>query len=100
MIFTSTRLCRRPSNPPWKICSQEPKSSRPSVIATATSRPITRNTVRCVPLQVCVAVVLTGTVVTVAGDRFVRRQLLKPILVILMQAGLIVIDEYTAGYVC
>ncbi len=41
MILTSTRLRRLPSNSPQKIRSQGPKSSRPSVTAPKTSRPIT-----------------------------------------------------------
>jgi hypothetical protein len=51
---------RRPSNSPQKIRSHVPKTSassvepprRPLVTATTTSRPITRNTSSCVPLQV------------------------------------------------
>ena len=40
MIFTNTRFRLRQPNPPWKICSRVPISSRPSVTHNTTSRPM------------------------------------------------------------
>jgi hypothetical protein len=72
------------------------------VIATTTSRPITCNTASCVPLQVRVGGpvpsfrtgVLAGAVVPVLLDGRVRRQPFKPHFVIVVQATLVVVDEY------
>ena len=74
--------------------SQVPKSSRPLVAATTTSRPITRNTASCVPLQVRVGIVLAGVIMPVLADGGMRRQLFKPDLVIVVQATLIIVDEH------
>ena len=71
-----------------------PKSRRPPVTATTTSRLITRNLASCVPLQVGVGIVLTGTVVLVVADRCVWGQFFETHLVIMMQAALIVVDKH------
>jgi len=44
------------------------------------------------PLEVRVAVVLTGAVVVVAADRLVRGQFLQPVLMVGKEASLVVID--------
>jgi len=51
------------------------------------------------PLQMGVGVVLAGAVVAIVADRLVRGQLLQPILVVLMEAAFIIVDEDRGGYV-
>jgi hypothetical protein len=45
-------------------------------------------------LEVGVAVILAGAIVQVAVGWLMRSQLLQPALVILVQAGLVVVDEH------
>ena len=49
------------------------------------------------PFQMRIAIILAAEVVTISAGRLVRRQLFEPVLVILMQAALIVIDEDGRG---
>jgi hypothetical protein len=49
-----------------------------------------------VPLQVRIAVVLTGVVVAIAADRLVGHERLEPILVVGVQPRLVIIDELRA----
>jgi hypothetical protein len=49
------------------------------------------------PLEVCVAVVLAGAVVPVAPDRLVGGQFFQPVVVILVQAAFVVVDEHRRG---
>ena len=44
-----------------------------------------------------VGIVFAGVVVLVLRQRLVRRQLLQPLLVILVQAPLVVVDEHRRG---
>ena len=49
------------------------------------------------PLQVSIPVVFPCAVVAIIGNRLVRGKFLQPLLVILMQAGLVVINEDGSG---
>jgi hypothetical protein len=51
------------------------------------------------PLQVRVSVVFAGVIVPVLADGGMRRQFLQPLLIVLVQAILIVIDEHTGSNV-
>ena len=51
------------------------------------------------PFQVRIGVVLAGAVVPILVDRCMWRQLFKPHLIIVVQAALVVVDEYAGGYV-
>jgi hypothetical protein len=44
-------------------------------------------------LQVGVSVVLTGAIVAVMGDGFMRGKLLKPVLVVLVEPGFVIVDK-------
>ena len=47
--------------------------------------------------EMCVRIVLAGPIMVVLIDRFVGRQFLKPNFVVVMQAALVVVDEYGRG---
>ena len=51
------------------------------------------------PLQMGVSVVLAGAVVAIMADGLVRSQPLQPILIVLMEATFIIVDEHRSGYV-
>ena len=97
MILTNTRFRRRPSNSPQKIRSHVPKSSRPLVTATTTSRPITRNTASCVPLQVRIGVVFTGAIVLVLADGGMRGQPFQPLFMVGVQTSFVIMSDCEIG---
>ena len=46
-------------------------------------------------LEMHISIVFTGVIMTVVGCRFMWRQLFEPVIVILDEAGFIIIDIYT-----
>ena len=45
-----------------------------------------------------ITVILSGKVVPVSAEGFVRRKLFKPSFIVLMQSGFVIIDKYRSGY--
>ncbi len=67
------------------------------------SRPSDASPAKCMPiaaiypwlfLQCAIGVVFAGIVVAILADRLVRCQLLQPSIIVLAQAGFIVVDEH------
>src|SRR5690606_67620 len=48
-------------------------------------------------LHMRVSIVLTSTIMMIATDRLVRRQLFKPYTVIMVQTGFVIVDKNTGG---
>ena len=88
MTLTSTRFLRPPSNS--AIENLLPGAEIEFAIGDGDDNLASHH----LPLHVCIGIILAGPVVAIARDRLVRGQFFEPDLIVVVQATLIVIDEY------
>ncbi len=87
MILMSTRFLRRPSNSPLEDLLPGPE------VQLSRGHRNNQFTAHDLTLNMRVGVVLACSVVMVPVDGFVRRQVLEPDLVVVMQSLLVIVDE-------
>jgi hypothetical protein len=95
MILTNTRFRRRPSNSKASRhgCAQDLFPG--AKLQAAVSDRHHHFAAHDLPFHMRVGVIFLGAIVTVLADRLVWSQFFQPVVVILVQAALVVVDEHT-----